>query len=112
MYYGESERAIRNVFARARASAPCILFLDEFDSLAKRRGSGGSSSDVSDKVVNTLLTELDGLHNNLSGEHSLNAKMPRIRSSLLLRQTELISLTQDYYDQDASTKSYIFPFPT
>ncbi|EFO63046.1 Transitional endoplasmic reticulum ATPase [Giardia lamblia P15] len=74
MYYGESERAIRNVFARARASAPCILFLDEFDSLAKRRGSGGSSSDVSDKVVNTLLTELDGLHNNLSGEHSLNAK--------------------------------------
>lgn len=62
MYYGESERAIRNVFARARASAPCCLFLDEFDSLARRRGSRGSASDVGDKIVNTLLTELDGIH--------------------------------------------------
>ncbi|TNJ29070.1 Transitional endoplasmic reticulum ATPase [Giardia muris] len=69
MFYGESERAIRNVFARARASAPCILFLDEFDSLAKKRGSQGSTADVGDKIVNTLLTELDGLHNNLSSTH-------------------------------------------
>lgn len=62
MYVGESERAIRATFARARSSAPCILFLDEFDSIGKARGAGSfGGSDVNDKVVNCLLTEMDGL---------------------------------------------------
>ena len=65
-YVGESERAVRTVFARARSSAPCIVFFDELDSLAPRRGGGGgggggSGSNVSERVVNQLLTELDGL---------------------------------------------------
>ena len=63
-YVGESERAVRQVFQRANSSAPCIVFFDELDSLAPRRGgdgSGGSSSGVSERVVNQLLTELDGL---------------------------------------------------
>lgn len=59
-YVGESERAVRQVFLRARASAPCIIFFDELDALVPRRTS--SLSESSARVVNTLLTELDGLN--------------------------------------------------
>lgn len=61
-YVGESERAVRQVFEKARASSPCIVFFDELDALAPRRGSGGGGGGgVSERVVNQLLTELDGL---------------------------------------------------
>lgn len=59
-YVGESERAVRQVFQRARASAPCIIFFDELDALVPRRNL--SLSESSARVVNTLLTELDGLN--------------------------------------------------
>lgn len=58
-YVGESERAVRQVFSRARASKPCIIFFDELDALVPRRDD--SLSEASARVVNTLLTELDGL---------------------------------------------------
>jgi ribosome biogenesis ATPase len=58
-YVGESERAVRQVFARARASSPCIIFFDELDALVPRRDD--TLSESSARVVNTLLTELDGL---------------------------------------------------
>ena len=58
-YVGESERAVRQVFARARASSPCIIFFDELDALVPRRDE--TLSESSTRVVNTLLTELDGL---------------------------------------------------
>ncbi|RHY03808.1 hypothetical protein DYB25_010907 [Aphanomyces astaci] len=69
-YVGESERAVRQVFERARASSPCIVFFDELDALCPRRGAahvvinlgmsdGGNG--VSERVVNQLLTEMDGL---------------------------------------------------
>lgn len=58
-YVGESERAVRQVFARARASSPCIIFFDELDALVPRRDE--TLSESSARVVNTLLTELDGL---------------------------------------------------
>ncbi|GAA5897029.1 hypothetical protein JCM6882_007336 [Rhodosporidiobolus microsporus] len=58
-YVGESERAVRQVFARARASSPCIIFFDEIDALAPKREDNLSESSA--RVVNTLLTELDGL---------------------------------------------------
>jgi ribosome biogenesis ATPase len=60
-YVGESERAVRQVFSRARASVPCIIFFDELDALVPRRDT--SLSESSSRVVNTLLTELDGLNN-------------------------------------------------
>jgi len=67
-YVGESERAVRSLFQRARASSPCIVFFDELDALAPRRGGGGgdggggsSSGSVTERVVNQLLTEMDGL---------------------------------------------------
>ena len=58
-YVGESERAVRQVFSRARASKPCVIFFDELDALVPRRDD--SLSESSARVVNTLLTELDGL---------------------------------------------------
>lgn len=72
MYVGESESRVRQVFARARASAPCVIFFDELDALCPKRssgfgdggggaGGGGSGNGVSERVVNQLLTELDGL---------------------------------------------------
>lgn len=58
-YVGESERSVRSLFARARSSAPCILFFDEMDALVPKRDD--SLSDASSRVVNALLTELDGV---------------------------------------------------
>lgn len=58
-YVGESERGVRDVFSRARAAAPSIIFFDEFDALAPVRGQ--SSNSVTDSVVAALLTEIDGV---------------------------------------------------
>jgi len=59
-WVGESERGIREVFRRARQSAPCVIFFDEIDSIAPVRGIGGDSM-VTERVVSQLLTELDGI---------------------------------------------------
>ncbi|MBI4452930.1 CDC48 family AAA ATPase [Candidatus Woesearchaeota archaeon] len=60
MYVGESEKAVRQIFKKARQVSPCIIFFDEVDALAPRRGAS-SDSHVSERVVNQLLTEIDGL---------------------------------------------------
>ena len=70
-YVGESEAAVRRMFARAASAAPCVLFFDELDALAPRRGRGGggeggggggdSGGAAAERVVNQLLTEMDGL---------------------------------------------------
>ncbi|XP_062902608.1 ATPase family gene 2 protein homolog A [Mobula hypostoma] len=65
-YVGESERAVREIFRKARAVAPSILFFDEIDALAVERGSSAGAGNVSDRVLAQLLTEMDGieqLHN-------------------------------------------------
>uniref|UniRef100_A0A8C7HU47 Peroxisomal ATPase PEX6 n=1 Tax=Oncorhynchus kisutch TaxID=8019 RepID=A0A8C7HU47_ONCKI len=62
MYVGQSEENVREVFSKARAAAPCIIFFDELDSLAPNRGRSGDSGGVMDRVVSQLLAELDGLH--------------------------------------------------
>jgi len=61
-YVGESEKAIRELFDRARQTAPTIVFFDEIDALAGRRGDG--DSDVTERVISQLLTELDGVTEN------------------------------------------------
>ncbi|NXJ48842.1 NVL protein, partial [Spizaetus tyrannus] len=61
MYVGESERAVRQVFQRARNSAPCVIFFDEVDALCPRRSDHEVRASV--RVVNQLLTEMDGLEN-------------------------------------------------
>jgi len=63
MWFGESEANVRELFDKARAAAPCILFFDEIDSIAKTRGSGGGggASEAGDRVINQILTEIDGV---------------------------------------------------
>ena len=61
-WVGESERGIREIFKRARQSAPCVIFFDEIDSIAPVRGAGGETQ-VTERVVSQLLTELDGMEN-------------------------------------------------
>eukprot|EP01041_Mallomonas_annulata_P008962 gene8962-18548_t len=61
VYVGESERNVRNTFQMARKSSPCVLFFDELDSLAPARGRGSDGGGVMDRVVSTLLSELDSL---------------------------------------------------
>ena len=61
-WVGESERGIREIFKRARQSAPCVIFFDEIDSIAPIRG-GGTETAVTERVVSQLLTELDGMEN-------------------------------------------------
>ena len=60
-WYGESEQQIARMFQRARAVAPCVLFIDEIDSLVPARGSGQGEPQVTGRVVNTILAEMDGL---------------------------------------------------
>jgi transitional endoplasmic reticulum ATPase len=60
-WVGASEQSIRQLFAQARQAAPCVIFIDEIDTLAPARGSYQGDSGVSDRVIGQLLTELDGL---------------------------------------------------
>ncbi|OYT50094.1 AAA family ATPase [Candidatus Bathyarchaeota archaeon ex4484_231] len=60
-WVGESEKAIREVFRKARMSSPAVVFFDEIDSLVPRRGSGFGDSGVTDRVISQLLTEIDGI---------------------------------------------------
>lgn len=63
MWFGESEANVREVFDKARSAAPCILFFDELDSIAKARGgSAGDAGGAGDRVMNQLLTEMDGVN--------------------------------------------------
>lgn len=62
MWVGESERGVRQVFDKARQAQPCVLFMDELDAIARNRGGGGGGgSEVTDRMVNQLLTEIDGV---------------------------------------------------
>ncbi|RLF13735.1 MAG: AAA family ATPase, partial [Thermoprotei archaeon] len=60
-WVGESERAIREIFRKARMAAPCIIYFDELDSIAPVRGYGVGDSMVTERVITQLLTELDGI---------------------------------------------------
>lgn len=86
-YIGASEQAIRDVFTRAQAAKPCILFFDEFDSIAPRRGHDNTG--VTDRVVNQLLTQLDGVEG-LQGVYVLAAtSRPDLIDPALLRPGRL-----------------------
>jgi transitional endoplasmic reticulum ATPase len=62
MWFGESEANVREIFDKARQSAPCVLFFDELDSIARARGSsGGDAGGAGDRVMNQMLTEMDGV---------------------------------------------------
>lgn len=67
MYIGESEANVRRVFQRARDARPCVVFFDELDSVAPKRGNQGDSGGVMDRIVSQLLAELDGMSSSEAG---------------------------------------------
>ncbi|KAI6118955.1 P-loop containing nucleoside triphosphate hydrolase protein [Pisolithus croceorrhizus] len=86
-YIGASEKSVRDVFDRASAAKPCVLFFDEFDSIAPKRGH--DSTGVTDRVVNQLLTEMDGVEG-LEGVFVLAAtSRPDLIDAALLRPGRL-----------------------
>ena len=90
-WVGESEKAIRKIFSKARQVAPCILFIDEIDAVAPKRGSSGDSG-VGDRVVNQILAELDGIES-LEGVTIIAAtNRPDMIDSALLRPGRIDSL--------------------
>ena len=84
-WVGESEKAIREIFRKARQVSPCIVFIDELDSIAPRRGFTIGDSRVSERVISQLLTELDGIQN-LEGVITISAtNRPDILDPAILR---------------------------
>jgi transitional endoplasmic reticulum ATPase len=84
-WVGESEKGIREVFRKARQAAPCIIFFDEIDAIAPRRGGEFGDSHVTERVISQLLTELDGLEE-LKGVTVITASnRPDIIDPALLR---------------------------
>ena len=83
-WVGESEKKLREVFRKAKQVSPCIVFLDELDALAPTRGTGGDNN-VSDRLVDQLLTSMDGLEN-MEGVITIGAtNRPEIIDQALLR---------------------------
>jgi ribosome biogenesis ATPase len=91
-YVGESERAVRQVFERARSSSPCIVFFDELDSLCPKRGSDSGGGGVSERVVNQLLTEMDGLESRRSVFVIAATNRPELIDPAMLRPGRLDKL--------------------
>lgn len=86
-YIGQSEKSVRDIFDRASAAKPCVLFFDEFDSIAPKRGH--DSTGVTDRVVNQMLTQMDGAEG-LDGVYVLAAtSRPDLIDSALLRPGRL-----------------------
>jgi len=98
-YIGASEKSVRDLFERAEAAKPCVLFFDEFDSIAPKRGH--DSTGVTDRVVNMLLTMMDGAEG-LSGVYVLAAtSRPDLIDPALLRPGRLDkSLICDMPDEE------------
>jgi transitional endoplasmic reticulum ATPase len=84
-WVGESEKGIREIFRKARQAAPCIVFFDELDAIAPRRGGSEGESHVTERMISQLLTELDGLED-LKGVVVIGAtNRPDIIDEALLR---------------------------
>lgn len=88
MYIGESEANVRRVFQRARDAKPCVIFFDELDSVAPKRGNHGDSGGVMDRIVSQLLAELDGMSSGKTGNDVFvigATNRPDLLDSALLR---------------------------
>jgi transitional endoplasmic reticulum ATPase len=84
-FVGESEKAVREVFRKARQASPCIIFFDEIDSVAPTRGSSGGDSHVTERVISQFLTEMDGLEELRNVVIIAATNRPDIIDSALLR---------------------------
>jgi len=93
MWFGESEANVRDVFDKARAAAPCVLFFDELDSIAKSRGGNiGDGGGAADRVINQILTEMDGMSSKKNVFIIGATNRPDIIDSAILRPGRLDQL--------------------
>lgn len=100
-WVGASEQAVRELFAKARQAAPCVVFVDEIDTLAPARGSFQGDSGVSDRVVGQILTELDGLQDSPNVLLIGATNRPEALDPALLRAGRLdLQLKVDLPDQE------------
>eukprot|EP00474_Spongospora_subterranea_P010342 CRZ10800.1 hypothetical protein [Spongospora subterranea] len=114
-FVGESERAVRQVFQRARASAPCVIFFDELDALCPRRGGFRQGDAVSERVVNTLLTEMDGMDSRRHVYVIAATNRPDMIDSAMLRPGRLDKLLYvplpNQHDRAAILRSHTRKIP-
>ncbi|KAM0871138.1 hypothetical protein ACQ4PT_039585 [Festuca glaucescens] len=103
MLFGESEANVREIFNKARQSAPCVLFFDELDSIAMQRGgSVGEAGGAADRVLNQLLTEMDGMNAKKTVFIIGATNRPDIIDSALLRPGRLDQLIHIPLPDEAS----------
>ncbi|NCN87001.1 AAA family ATPase [archaeon] len=110
-WVGESEKHVREIFKKAKQVSPAIIFFDEFDSISKSRGGNGASCDSSEKVVNQLLTELDGVEDleNVMVIAATNRK--DLIDPAILRPGRIDSHVE-LYNPDLETRKEIFKVHT
>ena len=103
MWFGESEANVRRVFQRARDAKPCVIFFDELDSVAPKRGNHGDSGGVMDRIVSQLLAELDGMSGGQGGADVFvigATNRPDLLDPALLRPGRWVSAAvRDTYDE-------------
>ncbi|MEW5303782.1 MAG: hypothetical protein WDW36_006440 [Sanguina aurantia] len=105
MWFGESESNVREIFDKARQSAPCVLFFDELDSIAVQRGSSaGDAGGAADRVLNQLLTEMDGMNSKKTVFIIGATNRPDIIDSALLRPGRLDQLIYIPLPDDGSRR--------
>lgn len=93
MWFGESEANVREIFDKARSAAPCVLFFDELDAIAKSRGASlGDAGGASDRVINQILTEMDGMNSKKNVFIIGATNRPDIIDSAILRPGRLDQL--------------------
>ncbi|KAH1258984.1 Peroxisome biogenesis protein 6 [Glycine max] len=107
MYIGESEKNVRDIFQKARSACPCVIFFDEFDSLAPARGASGDSGSVMDRVVSQMLAEIDGLSDSTQTRRRFDKLLyVGVNSDASYREQVLKALTRKFkLHEDASLYS-------
>jgi len=108
MWFGESEANVRDIFDKARSAAPCVLFFDELDSIAKARGgSVGDAGGAADRVINQILTEMDGMGSKKNVFIIGATNRPDIIDPAILRPGRLDQLIYIPLPDDGSRRSIL-----
>jgi len=108
MWFGESEANVRDIFDKARSAAPCVLFFDELDSVAQSRGgSQGDAGGAADRVINQILTEMDGMGSKKNVFIIGATNRPDIIDSAILRPGRLDQLIYIPLPDEASRISIL-----
>ncbi|KAH6811136.1 peroxin 6 [Perilla frutescens var. frutescens] len=108
MYIGESEKNVRDIFQKARAARPCVIFFDELDSLAPARGASGDSGGVMDRVVSQMLAEIDGLNDSTQDLFIIGASnRPDLIDAALLRPGRFDKLLYVGVNSEASYRERV-----